>query len=58
MPGLGRGKSGDNIKGLPIAIPFERADRKFQRGDMETVQEMGRHTERPDAECERPAGLP
>ena len=41
-----------------IPSPFERADRKFQRGDMETVQEMGRHTERPDAECERPAGLP
>lgn len=57
-PVLSGGKSRDNIKGLPIAISAERRAGELERGDLETVQKVGRDSHRHHAEQQRPSGKP
>ena len=52
-PVLSGGKSGDNIKGLPIAIFAQRgADGGLLRGNLEKVPKMGRDSHWHHAERE------
>ena len=47
MSGLEGGKSGDKIKGLPIAIaPERRTDRSLLGGDLEAFPQVGRRADR------------
>ena len=52
------GKSGDNIKGLPIVIASKGGtDSQLLRGNLEAFQKVGRHPDSHHPKCEGPSCL-